>query len=230
MKATSKRAWAREGDHRTYHGSDSLFRWEPKPEGPDGWPRPAPCCHLCFHPAALIDLLVLVQSVAVRLYSISLWLHIGISHSFPKYCRYSKRKVFLFWASFPHILVLDLLQHFQFGYIFFFLESKVRILYRATKETLLAQCVMALTRFLSHKFSSVFFFFITADSQQPAAILWWSGTPGPPPLPAFPDSDLSEQVSEHIFFPNEGQAKTDTSLLKWSCGIWAVCSYQVPVL
>lgn len=66
---------------------------------------------------------------------------------------------------------------------------------------------MALTRFIYHKFSSVFVFFITADSQQPAAILWWSGTPGPPPLLAFPGSDLSEQVSEHIFFLMKAKPK-----------------------
>lgn len=122
VRATSKKAWAREGDQRTSQGSDSLFWWEPKPEDPDVWPRPAACCQLCFYWPALKDLLVLVQ-VALRLKGISLWPHIGSCHNFPRYCRHSKRKIFILWGFFLHFLLLVFPQQFQVGQFFFFREQ-----------------------------------------------------------------------------------------------------------
>ena len=47
------------------------FGAEPKPEGPARRPSPAAYCHQLFHPSALIDLLILVQSLAFRLYGSS---------------------------------------------------------------------------------------------------------------------------------------------------------------
>lgn len=177
---------SRWGDQRTSQGSDSLFWWEPKPEDPDEWPRPTACCHLCFHTPALKDLLVLVQ-VALRSKGISLWPHMGSSRNFLRYCRRSKRKIFILWVSFLCILLLVFLQHFQVGFVFF-IESNVRFLYRATKETLLAQCVMAPIPFFSQvlfcicllhhcRFSAAFSYPVVSWYTRPSSTAgfsrWW---------------------------------------------------------